>query len=98
MPISLFSRVKDRSNLDKQLKKFMSQGGQVQELGNDVDQAKKQREIAKALYFSVHHRFYARKTGLSVQRIKELNKNIKDMTDEESEKLWSFIKDRREVN
>ncbi|EPL7997898.1 hypothetical protein PJ364_003520, partial [Acinetobacter baumannii] len=97
MQNSLFSKVKDRTQLDKQMKKFIDKGGVVQEIPNDEYQDKKRREIAKVLHFSVHHRFYARKTGLSVQRIKEINKNIQLMTDEETEKLWSFIKDRREI-
>ncbi|MDC4361048.1 hypothetical protein NQ651_17845 [Acinetobacter baumannii] len=95
MSFSSFSRVKDRSDLDKQLGEYLDQGGQIEELLVDEHQEQKRREIAKALHFSVHHRHYAKHTGLAVQRIKEINKNPRDMTDDEIEKLWSFISGRR---
>jgi len=79
------------------LKQFLDKGGKVAELASNETKSEQKKEIARTLHYSVHHRFYAKHTGVSVSRLRQLNRNINLITDYELNVIWNFIEQRKNV-
>lgn len=91
---STYSYIKDRTKLDKDLKTFLDNGGKIEELPSTDSRYKKERLVRRSLFYSVHHPFFAKETGLAIERIKAIHRNVKDSTDKELETLWVYFRKR----
>ncbi len=90
-----FGIVKDRTNLINGVVSYVKEGGAITEIPNDVAKAKKLEEISRVLFYPAQHKFYAKNTGLSLGRIRELSKSMKDINDTEINAMWAFIQSRK---
>lgn len=88
------SYIKDRTKLNDDLKEFIDNGGKIKELPSTDSRYKKQRLVRRSLFYSVHHPFFAKATGLTLKRIKEIHLNVRNATDAELELLWVFFRKR----
>lgn len=88
------AKKKTREQLEKDIKEFLDGGGSIEEVISDEKRSKKEKLVKTYLFFSVHHPFYARETGISVPRLKAIQRTVSSASDEELETLWVYFRKR----
>ena len=78
---------KDRTQLDKDMAEFYAKGGSVKVIPNDRDLSEKKARIRRLLFYVAHHKFHSKNTGISVDRLGVLRRNLDLATREEMETL-----------
>lgn len=92
----------EKQKLSQQLKdktqEFLDAGGKIIEVFSDEVRSKKENLVKKHLFFSVHHEFYSKNSGVSIARLKEIQKSPKNATKHEIETLWVYFRGRELFN
>jgi hypothetical protein len=95
MSVPAFGIVKDRSELIKGVEGYVVTGGEIKEVPVDAQRSAKVAAISKVLFFPAQHKFYAKNTGLKIDRLRQLKRSIGDITDREIDAMWAFMESRK---
>lgn len=85
---------KDRTQLEKDMQEYLENGGEITQIPSIDWRAKAERLIKRSLFYSAHHKFHSERTGISLARLKVLQRTPSRATDKEIEKLWTHFKSR----
>lgn len=96
MHIPIRTVVKDRTELDKEMATFKAKGGEIKLIPTVGARYTKERLIKKSLFYSVHHAFHSRNTGIPAVRLKTIQKMPNLATELEIEQLYTYFRDRGE--
>lgn len=88
------SKQKLRDQIETDIAKFLKNGGVVIPVISNEHRSKKEKLIRKHLFYSVHHDFYAKETGISVYRMAAIRRTPSNASDEELETLWVYFRAR----
>lgn len=83
-----------RDQIETDTKKFLDAGGKIKEIISNERRSKKEKLIKNHLFFSVHHSFHAKNTGITLPRLKAIQRTISCASEEELETLWVYFRSR----
>lgn len=87
-------KAKIRTELETKIQEFLDSGGVVTEIISNERRSKKESLVRRHLFFSVHHPFYSKETGIATPRLKTIQKTPFRASDEEIETLWVYFRKR----
>ena len=87
-----------RESLETDLEKFLKTGGKIKEVPSEEKRKSKEKLIKTHLFFSVHHPFHSKNTGISTARLKAIQRTVSCASDEEIETLWVYFRSREISN
>lgn len=83
-----------RIQLETDIQGFLDIGGEIKEIISNEHRSKKEKLIKTHLFFSVHHPFHAKNTGITLPRLKAIQRTISCASEEELETLWVYFRSR----
>lgn len=88
------SRIKDRSQLEKDLADFIEAGGKIVELPDNYERLKREKYVRRALFYSIHHQYHAERLGMKVSRLKLIQRAPSCALDDELDQLYDYFYQR----
>lgn len=86
--------IKDRTQLEKDLSKYVKNGGKVTVIETTEIRYTKQQVVRKGLYYKTHLPYVSKETEIPIHILKSIRRQILGTSDELLNKLYEFFKDR----
>lgn len=89
-----FCVVKDRSDLDEKIREFLSNGGVIRTIETNEERSNKFKVIKRGLFFTVHHDYIAKQTGIKTKILKSIRNHPHMASKTQINTLYNFFKER----
>lgn len=87
-------RIKDREKLNKDLSKYLKNGGKIRVIESSSIRYEKEQIVKRGLFHTVHFPFISRETGLTVAKLRSIKRQMWMISDAELAILYNFFQDR----
>ena len=92
--VNIFSGIKDRTQLNQDIEKFIKNGGQVTELPDNEIRYTKEKVVRRGLHYAVHLPRISKDTGIAEVALKSLRRSMNNIKDCQLNTLYDYFKDR----
>lgn len=83
-----------RIRLEREVREYLDNGGVITPVNSNEQRYNKERDVKRGLFYSVHYPFHSKNTGISVARLKAIQRSPHSATDEELETLWVYFREQ----
>lgn len=92
--MTIYSIVKDRTQLDEQLEEYERNGGKVQQIKSSCIRYEKEQVIRRGLHYPIHYLQISKETGISLPLLKSIKRQPYAADASHIETLYQFFKSR----